>query len=137
VWDSIKKRMSREVWGIGWVRRGEKKILNYVQATFGDSDKIEELIGYHVVLMQCTGVRDESGRLIYEGDVVKTSKELSVGDGLIRYVNYEDGSYWMMCASKRAIGVDRKRLGSKGEVGIRILGNTYQNDTANLVAFNF
>lgn len=70
---------------------------------------------------ECTGYLDTMGRLVYEGDIVKSP------DGEEWIVEYDDGSGWFIIRGKDADKVNRKvPLGLTDEVRVEIIGCVHE-----------
>lgn len=72
---------------------------------------------------QCTGLKDKNGKLIYEGDLIKSPSNSHV----LEVFRYIDGTY--MTREYRKNGYNELPLYHfvAGEYGIEIVGNIHEN----------
>ena len=102
----------------------EFKFMN-VEFTFNPIKKEAE-IEYdkeRYIVEQCTGLKDKNGKLIYDGDLIKSPSNSHV----LEVFRYIDGTY--MTREYRKNGYNELSVYQfiAGEYGIEVVGNIHQN----------
>ena len=92
--------------------------------------KIPEQCGYNI--MQYTGLKDENGKEIYEGDIIEFSYDMFVGnfDTFVAKgkVVFEEGAFYVeVFENERTTEGEAYLLYSINLDTIEVIGNTYEN----------
>lgn len=105
VWDKASKKM-HEVFG-----------FSLMNVSFGDS-KARSLYHNECILMQCTGLKDKNGKLIFEGDIIECNEGCFKSIARIEWDNTEG---WVRKTNTNSFKLDTILR------EVRIIGNIHEN----------
>ena len=114
-WDKDEKKMLYHDTMWASIGGGENNEDNFVRV--GINTLVPDAI-----LMQYTGLHDKNGKEIYEGDVVKFITEFTPRIGTVEW----DDEYSRFAVAYKTAWIDFEGI-NKGEKGIEVIGNIYEN----------
>lgn len=109
IWDKPLKK---------YMTLNEFRLMN-IEFTFNRETKESEIEfdKERYIVEQCTGLKDKNGKLIYEGDWLKTK------DGYYCYVVWYDGFWWVKSLPSEAMDLEHSEFYKECEV----IGNIHEN----------
>lgn len=107
---------------------------NFIQAT--PSSVVPSIRRFNIddcIIMQCTGLKDKNGKLIYEGDIVKsdfkfftiTINPLAFKVGDVVFSELFGG--WVINSKDKAAPYQQAHLGKIEAQNCEVIGNIYEN----------
>lgn len=113
-WDSAKKEMFKDTFAI--TESGQVVVVE--QESVASSP--DYVFVDHLVIMQSTGLADKNGKEIFEGDIVKMSKDVYSEPTYYEFVRHYGGAYRL----------ESKQHGCElwlRHNGCEVVGNIYEN----------
>jgi uncharacterized phage protein (TIGR01671 family) len=86
----------------------------------------EEALKRRFVLMQCTGLKDKNGKLIYEGDVVNGTCGVYWGEMIVKF-NENEAKFYMYRIDKRYTDLHFHGKNQEDNFELEVIGNIYEN----------
>ena len=86
----------------------------------------EEALKRRFVLMQCTGLKDKNGKLIYEGDVVNGTCGVYWGKMIVKF-NENEAKFYMYRIDKRYTDLHFHGKNQEDNFELEVIGNIYEN----------
>ncbi len=118
LWDKAISEMSYDVC-VGFIKDGINRDWVCADTTCGQITYTEDKLK-DIILMQCTGLKDINGKLIYEGDIVQ---ETSI-DGIYK-IGYKKCAIYL--ESEDHICYLHELAKAFSEKRLKIIGNIYEN----------
>lgn len=139
VWDKAIGEMSYDVC-VGFINDGLKRDWVCADTTCGQIDYTDNRLK-DIEIMQCTGLKDKNGNLIYEGDVIVIPNQYPFYDeGALNYIGiveniYNSWQYVYHCVNPLKNGISEGINYLLNECGFEenensyfeIIGNIYEN----------
>lgn len=80
----------------------------------------------YAVIMQCTGLKDKNGKLIYEGDVVNGTCGVYWGKMIVKF-NENEAKFYMYRIDKRYTDLHFHGKNQEDNFELEVIGNIYEN----------
>ena len=104
----------------------EKEFTNVLPSfVYNSQEKVFEFCGSlyqreNWVIQQFTGCKDENGKEIYEGDIIKATSEEFINENFVAEVRFDEGDYYTYINSRDIRGI------WSGD-DIEVIGNIFEN----------
>ena len=86
----------------------------------------EEALKRRFVLIQCTGLKDKNGKLIYEGDIINGTCGVYWGKMIVKF-NENEARFYMYRVDKRYTDLHFHGKNQEDNFELEVIGNIYEN----------
>ncbi len=116
IWNNLQKEM---YYGMGFIY-----VEPFIHIDCGYTIKMFTI--NEVKPMQCTGLKDKNGKLIYEGDIINGTCGVYWGKMIVKF-NENEAKFYMYRVDKRYIDLHFHGKNQEDNFELEVIGNIYEN----------